>query len=119
MSIFDRIETESRDDMHSLYREGVNVDRRIVDKRLGRLDRPHIFEDGRGEIVPATKLRLSGNGVQHYGGRTLKLGPAHSHDSEHLYHFLENIENPAKDLLQRFRKNAFVHHQTRRLSRDR
>lgn len=51
--------------MYSLQREGARVLRdRIAGQQLGPVDRPHIFVDGNGEILPASTLRmLSGRGV--------------------------------------------------------
>lgn len=109
-----------RDDMYSLTREGLSVE--IIDNngRLGSLDRPHIFEDGTGEIIPASKLRSkNGGGIERVQGRTLKHGPPHSHDRENGYHLLEEIPDQPTDLLGRFRKRVKAHRKVRRESRDR
>lgn len=101
MGIFGRKEQESEQwaDIYSLNRDGVDVDKGTLKGRSGRLDRPHIFEDGNGQIIPASKPRAPDGGIERYSGRTLKHGPEHSHDEEHNLHLLDNMPNPPSDLL--------------------
>jgi hypothetical protein len=83
----------------------------------GRLDRPHVFLDGDGEIRSASLLKANGNcRVGTFAGKTLKLGPEHSHDTGHEYHLLEQMSDPPRDLLKRFKK-ASKRHRTKRRKR--
>ena len=107
---------EQRDDMYSLEREGLNVHRGGL-IRLGQLDRSHMFFDGIGEIFPASKIR-SERGVVHASGRTLKLGPPHSHDELHM-HLLEEAAEIQRDLIERTRRRVYLFRSLRKERRDR
>ncbi len=92
-----------RDDLYALTREGCSVNRGPLPP-IGTIDRQHIFIDGTGEIIPATLLRNSRRFAAK-SGKTFKQGPVHSHDQEHLDHYLETVNLP-DDLLRKYRKAA-------------
>lgn len=99
----DPTDGDQRDDMYSLTRGGFRVNASGL-PRLGKPDRPHIFADGKGNILPATKIRSKKN-IPGISGRTFKIGTPHSHDINHRNHFLEDA-SLEKDLLRRFRRSS-------------
>lgn len=118
MGLFGR--KEQRDDMYALQRGGEDVDLDLLEgKRMGQLDRPHIFQhDVGGEILPASLIKSKKNPVAKFRGKTLRLGTAHSHDGAHHDHYLENMAERPTDLLGKFRKAVKVFHRGRQKKRD-
>ena len=92
-----------RDDLYSLSREGSRISISGLDP-IGQHDRAHIFQDGKGEIIPASKLR-SENALYGITGETYKLGPTHSHGERHSGHYIESAE-PEKDLIKRLKRTS-------------
>jgi len=113
----DRIynDPEHRDDLYALNRDGCGVAVSGA-KRMGRVDRAHIFQDGTGEIIPASKLR-SKDAFFGLSGRSFKQGTPHSHDLAHQDHYYESID-PQDDLLKRFRRESRRFREERWESRD-
>lgn len=119
MSIF--TERIQRDDMYALSRNGSKVDKGLIEgKRLEILDLPHVFLDGTGEILPSGSLRAKNDRrIGLFKSRTFKLGPPHSHDSNHTYHVLEKVSSEPTTIIKKFRRHVKDFRERRKESRDR
>lgn len=108
------LDPSQRDDMYSLFQQKSRLRVNGLPK-MGSCDRPHIFTDGYGDIIPATRMQKK-NGLPLLSSRTFKLGQPHSHDPKHEYHYLETgLSNHGKnDLIVKFRKVSRDFHRGRK-----
>ena len=87
---------------------------------MGKLDGPHVFLDGYRELVPASLLKARNNRrIGTFRSSSFKLGPAHSHDTKHVFHILEDLPNAPETILKKFRKRVKSYRDERRERRDR
>lgn len=102
------------DDLYRLHQDGVDG----VEGFGNRGREAHVYVDGNGEIVPASKAKRPDT----VRGDTFKGGPEHAHPGEdhRLHHLQERSKDPRYAATQRgLRKATDDFHEARRNSRDR